>query len=162
MPSPFLRSGIIKNREMLELKSYVQSHDSVQYQGMAQGTISIDLTHSNLIQKHIEIRFDLHETVGDLKYKIYRQTGTPSQFQTLTIRSGGANMQTMGPNDNLKLGYYGIESGMEIHCVDSNQHSGSARGGYEDVSKIKKYKMSEEEYEVRKGTLRDWAKKQKR
>ena len=59
------------------------------------------------------------------------------------------------------IGFYGIENGMEIHCVDLNPHSASAAGGYEDVSKVQKYRMSDEEYEKRTGTLRDWAKTQK-
>jgi hypothetical protein len=50
---------------------------------------------------------------------------------------------------------------MEVHCVDLNPHSASANGGYEDVSKVQKYKMSDEDYDKKKGTLRDWAKHQK-
>lgn len=121
----------------------------------------IDITHSNLVQRHIELRFDKHEKIEELKFRIHRQTGTPPDYQKLLIKQGGQVIGEIGKDDSKMIGFYGIESGMEIHCVDLNPYSASANGGYEDVSKIQKYKMSDEEYEKRKGTLRDWAKKQK-
>ena len=42
-----------------------------------------------------------------------------------------------------------------------NPSSGSAGGQYEDVSLVEKYRMTEEDYHERKGTLRDWARQQK-
>lgn len=45
--------------------------------------------------------------------------------------------------------------------MDLNPLSGSKGGQYEDVSLIEKYKMTEEEYNKRKGTLRDWGREQK-
>jgi tubulin-folding cofactor B len=85
------------------------------------------------------------------------------------------------------LGFYGVESGMEIHIVDTvstemcyhmchharnymcvfhdnnvlmqDPFSISRGGGLEDVSLVQKYTMTEEEYENRPGTLRDWIRK---
>ena len=37
----------------------------------------------------------------------------------------------------------------------------SRNGGLDDVSNVKKYRMSEEEYDKRSGTLREWIKKEK-
>lgn len=37
----------------------------------------------------------------------------------------------------------------------------SRNGGLEDVSKVQKYRMSEEDYNSRKGTLREWIRDQK-
>jgi Ubiquitin-like domain len=45
------------------------------------------------------------------------------------------------------LGFYGVESGMEIHVVDADPFSMSRGGGLEDVSLVKKYRMSEEDYD---------------
>lgn len=59
------------------------------------------------------------------------------------------------------LGYYSLNHGMAIHCVDLDPHSGSKGGAYEDTSLVKKYVMSDEEYNKRKGTLRDWGRQQK-
>lgn len=50
---------------------------------------------------------------------------------------------------------------MTCHCIDLDPHSGSKGGGYEDTSLVERYVMSDEEYNKRKGTLRDWGRKQK-
>lgn len=68
----------IRNRDMLALKRYITSKDDVRRDGMSATTIFIDLTHSNLQQKHIEIRFDKkYDTLYDVKLKIHQKTGTP-------------------------------------------------------------------------------------
>ncbi|GMH90290.1 hypothetical protein TrVE_jg4794 [Triparma verrucosa] len=154
-------AGQINNQDMLALKSYVMAQDGQKYAQLHDDTVMIDITHSNLVQRHIELRFDKHEKIEELKFRIHRQTGTPPDYQKLLIKQAGQVIGEIGPDDSKMIGFYGIESGMEVHCVDLNPYSASANGGYEDVSKIKKYKMSDEEYEKRKGTLRDWAKKQK-
>ena len=49
-----------------------------------------------------------------------------------------------------------------MHCIDMNPHSASKGGGYEDTSLVQKYVMSDEEYDKRRGTLRDWEREQKK
>jgi len=48
-----------------------------------------------------------------------------------------------------------------VHCLDIDPHSGSKGGAYEDTALVPKYKMTDEEYDKRKGTLRDWTREQK-
>jgi tubulin-folding cofactor B len=60
------------------------------------------------------------------------------------------------------LGYYSLAHGMVCHCVDLDPHSGSKGGQYEDTSLVKKFELTDEEYNSRKGTLRDWARQQKK
>lgn len=50
---------------------------------------------------------------------------------------------------------------MTCHCIDLDPNSGSKNGGYEDTSLVQKYRMTDDEYDARKGTLRDWGRKQK-
>ncbi|CAM9301680.1 unnamed protein product, partial [Hapterophycus canaliculatus] len=65
-------------------------------------------------------------------------------------------------DDSKKLGFYGVQSGMEIHVADNDPFSLTRGGALEDVSLVKKYRMSEEDYDKRKGTLsRSWVKEQK-
>ena len=64
-------------------------------------------------------------------------------------------------DDNKMLGYYSVTSGMEIHVLDTDPYSLSRGGGLTDTSLIEKYKMTEEAYDQREGTLRDYIRKQK-
>mmetsp|Transcript_813 Transcript_813/g.1633 ORF Transcript_813/g.1633 Transcript_813/m.1633 type:complete len:342 (-) Transcript_813:454-1479(-) len=157
----------IKNRDMLALKAYVQAGDSARFDALKNtDLVLLDLTHSNLKQKHIEIRFALRDSVGYLKNRIHLKTGTPPHHQHLILYDGPSELAQIPSTDDtstdsLPLGYFGLQYGMRVHCVDTNPHSGSAGGAYEDTNLIKKYEMSDAEYNARKGTLRDWARQQK-
>mmetsp|Transcript_943 Transcript_943/g.1911 ORF Transcript_943/g.1911 Transcript_943/m.1911 type:complete len:347 (-) Transcript_943:123-1163(-) len=159
----------IKNRDMLALRNYLIAGDGIR-DGMSPTTLMIDLTHSNLIQRHIETRFDKHDELLDVRHKIHQKTGTPAQFQKLQLKcSGQLLLEIEAENeayDHYKLGYFFgdelMNCGLEVHCIDINPLSGSAGGQYEDVSLVKKYTITDEEYDKRKGTIRDWAREQKK
>ena len=95
--------------------------------------------------------------------KIHQKTGTPPHSQHLQLRSGGALFYEIPPNreSDRKLGYYSLPLGANVHCIDVDPNSSSANGAYEDTSLVKKYVMTDEEYDKRKGTLRDWGRKEK-
>lgn len=59
------------------------------------------------------------------------------------------------------LGYYNVESGNVVHVVDEDPFSLSKNGGLTDTSLVEKYKMTNEEYDQRKGTVREYIKEQK-
>lgn len=59
------------------------------------------------------------------------------------------------------LGYYNLPLGANVHCIDIDPHSSSANGAYEDTSLVQKFSLTEEEYDKRKGTLRDWGRQKK-
>lgn len=145
------------------LKSYVTAGDATAYQNVNKNTVVLDLTHSNLKQQHIEIRFDKHQSVDDLRHKIYQKTGTPHAFQHLQIFSGAGIVAEVPPNDaaTTKLGYFSLQHGMRVHCVDLNPNSISRGGALEDVSLVSKYEISNEDYNKRKNTLRRWETDQK-
>lgn len=148
---------------MLALKAYIQAKDEVQYHGLPQDMILLDLTHSNLKQQHVEIRFYKTDTVDTLRQRIYQKTGTPHDYQHLQVVSAGVVVHEIDPtfNSATKLGYFSVDHGMRIHCTDLDPHSGSRGGRYEDTSLVEKYRMSEEDYERRKGTLRDWERQER-
>jgi tubulin-specific chaperone B len=173
---------------MLALKHFITAQDhSNPYQDgrLHQDTLLIDLTHSNLQQRHIEQRFDRHTTIQQVKIRIHQKTGTPPHFQRLVLKSGGQTLQELKAAaeenissssttnfDDYKLGYFfgsGHDSisgtamflpSLQIHCIDINPHSASKGGQLEDISLVEKYRMSEDEYNQRKGTLRDWSRQQ--
>ena len=164
---PATMSGGINNADLRALQAYVQAADATQYDGLAQDTVLLDLTHSNLQQRHAEIRFDLHDTVADLRQRIHQKSGTPPQYQRLLflrgngVESGVLHDVAPGADDDKMLGYYSPTNGMTVHCIDVDPHSGSRGGRYEDTSLVEKYRMTDEEYDKRKGTLRDWGRRQR-
>ena len=158
-------SSKINNADLLTLKSYVTAADATQYNSLAASTLVLDLTHSNLQQRHAEIRFDKHETVDCLRQKIHQKTGTPPHMQHLQLKTtaGGNIFYEILPEmeSERKLGYYNLPLGANVHCIDIDPYSSSAGGAYENTALVEKYKMSDEEYDKRKGTLRDWGRKKK-
>ena len=164
---PVSNMNSIQNHDMAALRSYITAEDQNPYSSLHKSTLMVDLTHSNLVQKHIEIRFDKSTKLQEVRDVIHRKTGTPPCSQLLQIKYAGSGIIVceIRPDDLLAnermLGYFGLENGVTIHCVDLDPNSGSRNGQYEDVSLVKKYVMSDEDYDRRKGTLRDWGRQQK-
>jgi tubulin-specific chaperone B len=170
----FTQSGVnqIRNSDTLALRRYITARDDNPYD-LSPTTVLLDLTHSNLKQRHIEIRFDRHDSVEQLKLKIHQKTGTPPHFQHLQFKVCGEILQELNSDayDHYKLGFFiggtndntssaSAVYSYEVHCVDTNPNSCSVGGQYEDVSLVEKYKMSDAEYDKRKGTIRDWSREQ--
>eukprot|EP00966_Prymnesium_polylepis_P096144 2228013-Prymnesium_polylepis.1 len=59
-------------------------------------------------------------------------------------------------DEELKLGYFSPCDGWTIHITDLDPHSLAANGGLEDVSLVKKYEISEEDYAKREDNFRNW------
>lgn len=60
------------------------------------------------------------------------------------------------------LGFYSVVSGMEIHIIDTDPYSLSKGGGLTDTSLVQKYKMSDDAYDRRSGTMRDYIREQRK
>mmetsp|Transcript_14945 Transcript_14945/g.29063 ORF Transcript_14945/g.29063 Transcript_14945/m.29063 type:complete len:272 (-) Transcript_14945:269-1084(-) len=144
--------------DMNTLNQYVRLEDAHFGQQIAEGTALVDVTHSNLEQRWPEIRVDLHTTVGALKDRLYRHGGTGAGFQKLVLKQDGAVLCELD-DDSKMLGYYGVATGMNIHIVDTDPYSFSKDGGLENVDLVKKYVMSDEDYEKRDNSLRNYKKK---
>jgi tubulin-folding cofactor B len=141
------------------VKDYITGADHLQYTQLAEGSVQVDVTHSNLKQYVMELRLDLHTRISEVKRKLFTHNGSSIEHMELHLRSGGRTLAVM-LDDNRPLGYYGVQNGMEIHVVDTDPFSLSRAGGLDDVSKIEKYRMSEEDYDSRENTLRAWKRKQ--
>ena len=155
----------IKNPDMLALRAYIQAKDATAYAALDPDMVVLDLTHSNLEQQHIEIRFYKQDKLQTLRERIHRQTGTPPFDQHLQVYDGDqmvAEIPSTTDGDDYLLGRFGlVHHGMRVHCIDMNPYSGSAGGAYEDVSLVEKFTLTDEAYEARDKTLRAWAKAQK-
>ena len=144
---------------MATLGNFVTMRDGERYDGMAEGTVMVTCSHSNLKQKHVDLRWDLHATILDVKIRLTKHCGTPAQDMRLILRDGDRDICAMD-DDSRPLGFYSVQNGNTIHIIDTNPYSLSAGGGLEDTSLVKKYEMSDEEYNKRKNTLRAYKREQ--
>lgn len=154
----------IQNRDLLALRKYVTAQDETQYSSVHESTVVFDLTHSNLKQRHIEIRFAKSDLLSSLRTRIHQKTGTSPQYQHLQVYESNMLIAEIPPetSNDYKLGYFGLlHHGMRVHCLDLNPLSESRNGGYEDTSLVEKYVMTEQDYDRRTNTLRSWGRQQK-
>jgi len=141
--------------DMDGLNTWVKMDDENHYARLGEDTVMVTVTHSNLNQKHVDLRFDLHTTVFDVKKRLALHNGTPPGDQKLYVKDGDMIVGELD-DDTRKIGFYSIQNGQTLHVVDTNPYSMSANGGLEDTSLVKKYEMSDEEYNKRKNTLRSY------
>eukprot|EP00941_MAST-03F_sp_MAST-3F-sp1_P003200 g3200.t1 len=144
---------------MRSLLDYVKAKDEDPYANLAEGMVSITLTHNLLKRKMIEIRLDLHTTIANVKKKIYHHTGTAPQHQSLVLKENDQPICELS-DDSRPLGFYSVKSGMEIKVVDTNPFSLAKNGGLEDTSLIQKYVMSDEAYDKKKNSVRQYKRDQ--
>lgn len=164
-PTPTTNNEI-RNHDLLALRAFVtaQDHDISPYQ--LEHLIVVDLTHSNLQQRHIEVRFHLSDTLADLRHRIYQTTGTPDCDQILQVfdeNAGGRMTTQITPDvpDHTPLASILLQRGMRVHCIDTNPYSKSANGALEDTRLVEKFRLTDEQYQARPHTLRRWAQQQK-
>lgn len=139
--------------EMNILRDYVTAGDESRYDGMAQGGLRLDVTHSNLVQRWHDLMFHDDMLIIQVKEKLYRHGGTPCCMQELYLRRAPGDTILMA-SENMTLAAYGARNGMEIHIKDLDPHSISLHGGLEDVSQVEKYEMADEEYDKMQNTVR--------
>ncbi|KAF4316238.1 hypothetical protein BBO99_00007901 [Phytophthora kernoviae] len=147
-------------QDMRALRHYVTAMDGMEYDNLPEGVVCLLITHSNLKLQMMDIRLDLHSSIGELRHKLYQHSGTkPDTMDLLVYRSDGSIYARLD-DDRRMLGFYSVESGMRLHIVDKDPFSLSKGGGLEDVSLVKKYEISEEDYDKREKTVRAYKKEQ--
>lgn len=104
-------------------------------------------------------------SLESLKRKLMTHTGTdPSSMRLLLRPRSPASLSSpseVALSDPTKvLGYYSPQDGDTLHVIDDDPTSASAGGWLEDLSKVDKYVMSDEDYARRKGTFREYKLKQ--
>lgn len=82
------------------------------------------------------------------------------EHQRLIHKINGTPVQELADNNKM-LGFYSVEAGHEIHIIDTDPFSLSRGGGLTDVSLVEKYRMADEEYDKRSGTMRDFIRKKR-
>ena len=99
-------------------------------------------------------------TVARVKEKLMTHVGSNVSTMRLSLKDWDGALVAPGTDDSKMLGYFSPEDGWTIHIDDTDAHSASAGGWLEDVSKVKKYEMSDEKYNARENTYRQWKNEQ--
>jgi tubulin-folding cofactor B len=140
-------------------RDYVTANDENRFAHQGDGYIRLDITHSNLDQRWHDILVWPDMTVFELKEKLYRHCGSHVTFVDLYLRRGTGTSNTVYlADENKTLGYYGAQNGMHLHMVDNDPNSLSAGGWLENTDLVKKYEISEEDYDAREKTIRAYKK----
>jgi len=138
--------------ELEALKMYVTADTG--FANKADGTVLLAVTHSNLSSRFMEIRFDRHMSIMRCKEKLQTHTGTNVSAMRLQLKDWDGNVVADMSDDGKMLGYYSPEDGFVCHVIDLDPGSMSANGWLEDVSKVEKYQMSDEDYNKRDNSYR--------
>jgi tubulin-folding cofactor B len=151
---------------MQAVRAYVTAQDATHRDAMPAGMVCVDLTHSNLRQRHVEIRLYQSDPIETLRDIIYRKTGTPHAYQILQFYDGADNFvaelaPSSNTNDHYKIGYFLPTHGYVVHCIDTNPYSISKNGALENVDLVPKFELTEEQYRARSNTLHAWKQAQR-
>jgi tubulin-specific chaperone B len=127
----------------------------------------LDVEHSLIKQRFVEIPFDVSWSIDEVKHKIYSLCGTQPQHQQLHINSAsGALLTQQSPSTTLAS--YGVRGGVGgsgcsacLYVVDVNPFALGRNGALHDVSQVQKYEMSDEEYGRRENTYRAFKERMK-
>jgi len=142
------------------MRDYVTANDEQRYDGLKRlgdNEVRLNVTHSNLQQRWHDILVAREMTVMQVKEKLYRHGGSLIDMVDLYLRRENGSGNTIFLADDTKtLQYYGVDNGMELHIVDNDPHSKSLGGWLEDTSLVEKYMMSEEDYDKREKTVRNY------
>lgn len=140
--------------DMASLKAYVQGGAPRQ---VGPSTLLLDITHNLLERRFVEIPFDLSTSIEDVKHKIYTMTGSGVEHMKVYL-NGRIELKE---EDNKRLGEYGARSGDVLHVEDLDPFSQARNRAFDDVSQVKKFELTEEQYDKRENTYRAYKKKMK-
>uniref|UniRef100_A0A1W7R9B3 Tubulin-folding cofactor B n=1 Tax=Hadrurus spadix TaxID=141984 RepID=A0A1W7R9B3_9SCOR len=101
-------------------------------------------------------RFPDNILISDLKNKLELLTGATAAAMTLQLLDKNNKLITELEND-ATLGSYSIAEGMRIHVLDQTHEAGE----FEDTSKVKKFVLSEDEYDKKSDSVRAYKMREK-
>ncbi|KAK7103366.1 tubulin-folding cofactor B-like [Littorina saxatilis] len=112
---------------------------------------------SNISSFGSEKRFPKSTTVGNLKGKLELVTGGSARSMKLFAYDKENKLVCALDNDDALLGSYPIDSGMILHVEDKQLCAGE----FDDVSKVEKFEIPEDEYAKRTDSVRAFKEKNK-
>ncbi|GAX82242.1 hypothetical protein CEUSTIGMA_g9670.t1 [Chlamydomonas eustigma] len=128
---------------------------------MVKRYIFVTVTHSNRALKCRNVKLDMEMTVHDLKLKLFSLISTsPPNMRLMLQDEHGSNVCLISDDEEI-IGSYSPYDGCIIHVIDLDPHSLVNQGWLDDISQIKKYVMSEADYNKRENTFRKFRQQQR-
>ncbi|XP_065874178.1 cation/H(+) antiporter 15-like isoform X2 [Euphorbia lathyris] len=112
-------------------------------------SVLLHITHSNLKTFSADVRFSLQSTMESVKEKLWRKCGTSVNCMSLELYDDNKSKICDLADDSRPLGFYSPLDGFRLHVIDLDPSSVTSGGWLEDTSLVKKYAISEEDYEKR-------------
>ncbi|XP_053563476.1 tubulin-folding cofactor B-like [Bombina bombina] len=103
-----------------------------------------------------EKRLDRGLTLAEMKCKLELVVGSPASCMDLQLYNTDNRFLLNLDQDDALLGSYPVGNGCRIHVIDK---SGARIGGFEDLSRVEKYEISQDTYEKRSDSVRSFLKK---
>jgi len=119
--------------------------------------VSVQIT-STITQFASERRFDVNLNGEALKAKLELITGTTSQWMHLDLYDNN-NTKVGEMKDSDTLLSLGTQDGWRVHVID--QEPNKQLGEFDDLSKVEKFELNEEEYDKKQDSVRNFLKKNK-
>lgn len=120
--------------------------------------IKLNLTHSVLIKVNMpEIRYDIRTPIFEIKKDVEYRYGSKPENVTLQLKDSEGVFVIEMNNMDETLQHYSAQNGFTIHVVDSDPEG--ALKDLDDLSKVQKYEISENDYEQRDNTFRKFKEK---
>lgn len=114
-------------------------------------TIKMNATHDGTQMRLAECRFDSRQTVKLVKEVLSYKFGSNEEQMSLELRDEAEQLVRQMPDDNKSLHDYQCKDNYTIHV---NYTGPNTVGQWDDVSKVEKYTISEEDYNKRDDTFR--------
>ncbi|CAC5363510.1 TBCB [Mytilus coruscus] len=127
-----------------------------QFSVITQSTVTINVT-SSANSFGTERRFQKDLSVADLKNKLELLTGSQAANMKLELYSKDNKLLSKIDNDEVMFGSFPVDDGCRLHVVDSTIKLGE----FEDLSKVEKFEMKEDDYAKRTDSVRAFKERNK-
>lgn len=127
-----------------------------QFSVVTQSQVNVRVT-SSANSFGTEKRFPKDLTIADLKNKLELLTGSTAGNMKLEAYDRDNKLVCKLDNNDALLGSYPVDDGMIIHVVDPTIKVGE----FEDLSKVEKFEISEEEYAKKSDSVRAFKERNK-
>lgn len=124
--------------------------------------VKINATHSHTKTVLAELRFYESSTLNEVKESLSRKFGTLPEYMKLKlIKTSGEERPFSQYDEDKTLKDIDVQSFDTIHVIDFNPNSVLVQMNIDDVSTVKKYEISNEDYAKRENNVKKFRKQLK-